>query len=639
MQSSKTAARIYILLRILFSLTVLAVITTTAYSLSDTDNHSNTDSYTSTDNKTTIVPSVDAETVNTPINLLPFSSYYLDHSFQHDINDIKNIDKTEWTKNENTSQNFGQVIAPLWFKFKLKNTDKNDQQLYITLNYPHHDFINIYYANETNIIKEIRTGDFLPFKTRENTEPNFIFPVPNSYTQLDIYISIQSEGLLKLPLFLKTQTQLNEQTKNFNVASGIYFGAVTIMIIFNLFIWVTVKDKSYFYYLVYIICSASFQCTLAGLSFQYIWPDSPLFNQYGIIIAANLTAISAAIFMQKFLGINYSTTKYDQIWINILIGCFTLIALSSAVVSYHFALQMLFLGAALMVLTGFYVGVKYWLKGVRSARFFALAWFSYLFFVILYLLDSKQLINSSILSEYYLAIGSLVELCLLSVAFADKLNSEKELRVKAQNELLDSQIKMNLDLDTLVKHRTIELEEANIQLKALSVTDGLTQLKNRYYFDLAFIKEFKRAAREGWPFSVIMIDIDYFKRINDEYGHLFGDYCLVKSAELIQSIVHRPSDTVARYGGEEIAVLLPNTTLDGAIKLAEKIREHFRETEFTNSDISQFLTVSLGVSSCNPKPKHQDKALQLLETADQCLYKAKENGRDQVIGLKCNCEN
>ena len=410
------------------------------------------------------------------------------------------------------------------------------------------------------------------------------------------------------------------------------------MLLFNLFIWLTVKDRRYFYYLIYILCRASFQWTLTGLSFQYLWPETPFLNQYGIIFTSILMAISAVVFIQKFLGLSYSTTKYDQIWINTLIGSFILIALSSAVVSYHFALKMLLIGASLMVLTGFYIGVKYWLKGVRSARFFALAWFSYLFFVVLYLLDSLQVINSSILTEYYLAIGSLVELSLLSIAFADKLNSEKALRVKAQNELLDIQIKMNLDLDTLVKNRTTELEEANIQLKALSVTDGLTQLKNRYYFDQVFKKEFKRAARENWPFSIIMIDIDHFKKINDEHGHLFGDYCLSKSASLIQSIIHRPSDTVARYGGEEIAILLPNTSLDGAIKLADKIREHFRETEFSDSGVSKFLTVSLGVSSGTPTPESEARAINLLETADQCLYKAKENGRDQVIGLKCNFE-
>ncbi|MFT5718130.1 MAG: diguanylate cyclase (GGDEF)-like protein [Oleiphilaceae bacterium] len=634
MQSSKADTQACKLLRILFSLTVFVFISASANAVPNTESYLNTDGLSSSNTET----SVDAQTVNESIDLLPFASYYTDHSFQFKIDDIKNIHQIDWVKNKNTSQNFGQINAPIWFKISLKNTHKNKERLYLVLNYPHHDFVNVYYTNNKDIIKEIHTGDALPFKTRENTEPNFIFPIPASHDFLDVYISIQSEGLLKIPLYLETQTQLNKQTKNFNFVSGIYFGAIAIMLAFNLFIWLTVKDRSYFYYLVYIIFSASFQWTLTGLSFQYIWPELPLLNQYGIIITTTLTGISAVIFMQKFLGINYSANKYDQILISALIGCYILIALSSVVVSYHFALQMLLLGASFMVLTGFYVGVKYWLRGIRSARFFALAWFCYLFFVILYLLDSKQVINSSILTEYYLAIGSLIELSLLSIAFADKLNSEKELRVNAQNELLDIQIKMNLDLDTLVKNRTVELEEANIQLKALSVTDGLTQLKNRYFFDQTFIKEFKRAARENWPFSIIMIDIDFFKKINDEYGHLFGDYCLVKSASLIQSIVHRPSDTVARYGGEEIAILLPNTSLDGAIKLAEKIREHFRETEFTNSGISKFITVSLGVSCGHPKPKHQDNAIKLLEIADQCLYKAKESGRDQVVGLKCSFE-
>jgi diguanylate cyclase (GGDEF)-like protein len=632
MQFSKADTQACNLLRILFSLTVFVFISASANAAPNTESYLNTDGLSSSNTKT----SVDAQTVNESIDLLPFASYYIDHSFQFKIDDIKNIHQIDWVKNKNTSQNFGQINAPIWFKISLKNTHKNKERLYLVLNYPHHDFVNVYYTNNKDIIKEIHTGDALPFKTRENTEPNFIFPIPASHDFLDVYISIQSEGLLKIPLYLETQTQLNKQTKNFNFVSGIYFGAIAIMLAFNLFIWLTVKDRSYFYYLVYIIFSASFQWTLTGLSFQYIWPELPLLNQYGIIITTTLTGISAVIFMQKFLGINYSANKYDQILISALIGCYILIALSSVVVSYHFALQMLLLGASFMVLTGFYVGVKYWLRGIRSARFFALAWFCYLFFVILYLLDSKQVINSSILTEYYLAIGSLIELSLLSIAFADKLNSEKELRVNAQNELLDIQIKMNLDLDTLVKNRTVELEEANIQLKALSVTDGLTQLKNRYFFDQTYIKEFKRAARENWPFSIIMIDIDFFKKINDEYGHLFGDYCLVKSASLIQSIVHRPSDTVARYGGEEIAILLPNTSLDGAIKLAEKIREHFRETEFTNSGISKFITVSLGVSCGHPK--HQDNAIKLLEIADQCLYKAKESGRDQVVGLKCSFE-
>ncbi|WP_156508597.1 GGDEF domain-containing protein, partial [Oleiphilus sp. HI0132] len=221
---------------------------------------------------------------------------------------------------------------------------------------------------------------------------------------------------------------------------------------------------------------------------------------------------------------------------------------------------------------------------------------------------------------------------------ADRLNYEKDLRVEAQDALLDAQIKMNQDLDKIVKSRTEALEEANTQLKELSVTDGLTSLKNRYYFDKTFKKEIHRAARDSLSFSVIMIDIDHFKVLNDKYGHLYGDYCLTRSAELIKAVIHRPSDTVARYGGEEIAVLLPNTTLDGAMRLAERIREQFKENEFLDSGISTFLTVSIGVSNATPTTDTIKHAIKLLDIADQCLYKAKEAGRDRVIGQKCYFE-
>jgi len=578
---------------------------------------------------------LDVQTVNTRTNLLPYAEYYIDQSFQLGISTIQNQEKSDWRHITDAAQNFGQLNAPIWFKFHLKNVSKNDEKLYIELNYPHHDFLDVYFISEQTPQKKITTGDHLPFSSRANDEPSFIFPIPPSVKPLDIYISVRSEGLLKMPLYLATQTQLNKQTKNFNFVTGIYFGAILIMLVFNFFIFLTVKDSSYLYYLIYIAFSALFQLTLTGLSFQYLWPDIPSINNFGIIFAAILLAVSAVVFMQHFVGLTYTSAKFDYIWIKTLIGIFVLIAFSSIVISYHFALKMILFGSTIMVLTGFYIGLKYWLKGVRAAKYFALAWFSYLFFVTLYLLDSKQIINSSVFTEYALATGSLVELCLLSMAFADKLNSEKELRVQAQDELLDTQILMNQDLDSLVNHRTLELEEANTKLKALSITDSLTQLKNRYYFDYTFKKEFKRASREGWAFSVIMIDLDHFKKINDEHGHLFGDYCLRKSAQLIQSVVHRPSDTVARYGGEEIAILLPNTTLDGAIRLAEKIRENFRETEFNNTNISKFITVSLGVSSGSPTPNADSKAINLLDIADQCLYKAKENGRDQVVGLKC----
>ena len=567
-------------------------------------------------------------------SVVQYLSYVVDGSTTAVLADVLSMDQAAWTLNNGSTQNFGQLSVPIWFKLRLAVPDQRPDLLYLELNYPHHDYLDFYLQYESGALEQFHTGDHRLFSSRATQYPSFVIPIVQSRGSVDIYFSIRTEGLLQVPLFLLTAEALDQQSTSFVFLSGVYFGAILIMLVYNAFIYFTIRDRAYVNYLVFLVASALLQLTITGLAFKYFWPDQPAFNNHAVIISATFLNVSAISFMARFVGIDRAVSSSDYLWLHLLMVVFLLLLVSSFLISYSAALRLIYLGTELSVITGFYVGVKYWLKGVKAARFFAFAWFSYLIFVALYLLDSNQLIASSVLSQNAFSIGSLVELSLLSIAFADKLNGEKELRIRTQQELLGVQIRMNSELDSLVKNRTIELEEANLKLRELSVTDGLTQLKNRYYFDLALKREFKRAAREGWPFSVMMIDIDRFKTLNDAHGHRFGDFCLTKSAQLIQAIIRRPSDTVARYGGEEIAVLLPNTQLDNAMNLAEKVREQFHETEFSQGDICQAITVSIGVASCRPAPYTESSEVELLELADQCLYKAKQNGRDQVLGQK-----
>lgn len=598
--------------------------------------HSNRISPTATDQSNTEFSVLAINTVKKSASILPYLSFHLDGTFVADISDITKTPAHKWTKNTKQTQHFGKSTAPFWFKFNISNLDTNlEQQHFIKLDYPHHDKVSIYFVHEGRVVKQVSTGDHLAFSSRKTDQPSFVFNIPDIYNQLEVYLSVQSEGVLQLPLSVVTQNELSKQNIAFSLLSGIYFGAILIMLLYNGFIYITVKDRSYLYYLIYLSSCALIQLVLSGLAFQYIWPNTPEINFHAVIVSAAFTGISAITFIKNFIGIDYVSSKKDMVIIKLLICLFILTVISSSVISYSFALKSTFFAVSLMVITGFYLGVKYWLKGIKTARYFALAWFSYLGAVIIFLLENNRIIEPNIFNENALAIGTLIELTLLSIAFADRLNFEKNLRVEAQDALLDAQIKMNQDLDKIVNSRTEELELANTRLKELSVTDGLTLLKNRYYFDQAFKREVQRAARDNLSLSIIMIDIDHFKKLNDKHGHLYGDYCLTKSAELITAVVHRPSDTVARYGGEEIAILLPNTALDGAIRLAERIREQFKENEFSDAGIVSFLTVSIGVSTASLTTEAIPKAIKLLDIADQCLYKAKEEGRDKVVGQKC----
>jgi len=183
---------------------------------------------------------------------------------------------------------------------------------------------------------------------------------------------------------------------------------------------------------------------------------------------------------------------------------------------------------------------------------------------------------------------------------------------------------------TLQKVAEIELLNENEKLEHLSAFDGLTDITNRRMFDLNLKKEWLRAQRNASSLSLIMIDIDFFKAYNDNYGHIKGDECLKLIAETLDKIATRSVDMVARFGGEEFAILLPDTDLQQCRKIAENCRSAIFKLQIPHeySSVSNVVTISLGVSSSRPK-KGVD-SLSLIKSADKLLYQAKNNGRNRV---------
>ncbi len=174
-------------------------------------------------------------------------------------------------------------------------------------------------------------------------------------------------------------------------------------------------------------------------------------------------------------------------------------------------------------------------------------------------------------------------------------------------------------------------EIANRALHEMAMQDALTGLPNRRHFDAALAQEFKRAARDNLELSLIMIDLDFFKGFNDLYGHPAGDACLRKVAEAIAGVPQRPADLVARYGGEEMVVLLPHTDSAGAATVAGLLRDAVRDLQIPHAaSPAHLVTVSCGVASFMPERDPQVPVM-LVERADRALYQAKLAGRNRVV--------
>ncbi|HEY9644685.1 MAG TPA: diguanylate cyclase, partial [Coleofasciculaceae cyanobacterium] len=174
-----------------------------------------------------------------------------------------------------------------------------------------------------------------------------------------------------------------------------------------------------------------------------------------------------------------------------------------------------------------------------------------------------------------------------------------------------------------------KLQIANQELQHLAKLDGLTQIGNRRCFNDYLTQEWLRMAREQGPISLILCDVDYFKLYNDTYGHLAGDTCLIQIARAIGRAVKRPADLATRYGGEEFAVILPNTDIQGALQVAQAIRNEVQRLGLRHdaSPVKERVTLSLGIASAFPTPHSRFE--ELLDASDRALYCAKASGRDR----------
>lgn len=212
-------------------------------------------------------------------------------------------------------------------------------------------------------------------------------------------------------------------------------------------------------------------------------------------------------------------------------------------------------------------------------------------------------------------------------------NLERE--VQARTQALELEIQERKRAETFARNTELALRAANAELERLASLDGLTQIANRRRFDESLQQTWKMMIRDRRGMSVILCDVDYFKHYNDRYGHQAGDVCLQKVAQALQATVRRSGDLVARYGGEEFVIILANTDLPGATRVAQKIQAAIAELAIPHaaSAVNAKVTLSFGVAAVVPSLRILPESL--VVSADQALYQAKRNGRNQISWSEC----
>jgi diguanylate cyclase (GGDEF)-like protein len=230
-----------------------------------------------------------------------------------------------------------------------------------------------------------------------------------------------------------------------------------------------------------------------------------------------------------------------------------------------------------------------------------------------------------------------------TVPLIESLSSLAAVALENRN-LMDEQEALKRQLEKQVDERTEELKsaleklsEAHITLKELTTIDTVTGIRNRHYFEEVFDQEWRRAVRQKYPVTLMVLDIDHFKRVNDTHGHLSGDECLATVAKDIDGMFNRPSDVVARYGGEEFVVILPYVDAENGFMLAEQVRRRVEQRDIILDNTSISVTISVGVATLIPDEDTDPR--RLIQLADEALYIAKSSGRNRSVATDTSSSN
>lgn len=271
-------------------------------------------------------------------------------------------------------------------------------------------------------------------------------------------------------------------------------------------------------------------------------------------------------------------------------------------------------------------------KGYKPALYFLLSYFMIIAGQLFYSLISLGSFNDYFFLKNLNQFATVFQVVLLSLSLAYRFNLIRIEKDQALAAAFKAERMLAETLEDKVQERTRELEKANVKLELLSNIDGLTGLYNRRYFDVNLKLEWQRLRRGGVPISLILCDIDHFKKFNDTAGHLAGDDCLRKVSDAIKSVARRASDITARYGGEEFVVILPQMDSTGAKKVAELISKKIDSLGLPHPAFpGKTVTLSMGIATMIPtRDKDQEK---IIAAADEALYKSKEKGRNRITEI------
>lgn len=529
---------------------------------------------------------------------------------------------------------FSYTKSAVWLRLHLQNSGPETVQRVLEISYALLSQVDVYQPDR-NGYQRVALGYSRPVPEQALRSRFVAVPVViPANTQTRLYIRIQTPNSLNIPARLWHPKAFEAHQALDRTIQAMYFGCVLAICFYNLMLFFAVRDINFLLYVAFAFSVAAALATFTGIGPEFIWGVAPAWTMMGVNVPAAMASVFMLLLARRMLSTATLTPRIDAV-----LKLFVAVNAASTVLLFlwfqaftPYFVTMSMITSILILLAGVVCA-----KMKQRTAYIFLAAYGVLFLAnTLTHLRNLGVLPTNIFTSDGMQIGSAIEMLLLSLALADRFNTMRREKYEAEKQSLRimtdlvSTLKTSKkELEIRVADRTAELLVLNKKLETISATDALTGIANRRQFDTVFAEEWKRAQRLGQPLSLGLLDVDWFKKYNDHYGHQAGDDCLRQVAKVLDDTIGRAGDLVARYGGEEFVFIALSANSEGAMKIARRICEAVQAQALPHA-LSDFgcVTVSVGVASCVPSETNRPE--ELLAAADKALYRAKHRGRNQA---------
>lgn len=497
-------------------------------------------------------------------------------------------------------------------------------------NYPSLDLLELY-LEDSQGVRQLVSGDMVAPATRAVAHRQPVFPLDLRAGEVSrLWLRVQSEGSMTLQNEILSERTFIERTADQYLAPALYFGALLALAGYNLLLFLVLRERSFLWYVLFVSCFGIGAASLNGLGALYLWPAAV--NNQMLPFGFTAASLMAILFTRSFLNTATFSPQWDR-YLRPMVALMAAATVATLIMPVQSALIIMSLVGILVVLLLTICAIQGLQKKAPGALLFAIAWSMLLLGTVVMSLRNLGILPSNFLTVHAMQLGSALEMLLVSFGMAARFNALKQQHSAMQQQALESQQQLvaqlkahEFQLEQKVAERTQALELMNERLHQLASTDALTGLANRNAMYQQLHQAIARTRRQRSSLALLYLDLDGFKRVNDQFGHLVGDKVLREASARLHQVL-RESDLICRIGGDEFLLICEGLTRGPVLQqLTERLLAQLK-LPFVHEDQQIWLGVSIGVAISDGG---HSEAEQLIDAADRAMYQAKAAGKNCV---------